>query len=69
MNTPAILFLLSIASCTSTTAQAISYDSEDGKPRNSYERQREEYRQHNYDSYRNGPLQETLEQQRREERQ
>lgn len=66
MNTLVILFLLSIASCSD--AQAITYDYDDGKPGNSYEKQREEYRQHNYDSYRNHPLQETLEQQRREER-
>ena len=62
-----LLSLLSIASCTD--AQAITYDDyPDGKPRNSYERQQEEYRQHNYDSYRNGPLQETIEQRRRDER-
>ena len=62
-----LLSLLTLSSCTD--AQAISYDDyPDGKPRNSYERQREDYRQHNYDSYRNGPLQETLEQERREQR-
>jgi len=62
MGTIIALFLLTMASCT-TPATAIAYDYEDGKPRNSYKKQREEYRQHNYDSYRNGPLQETLEQQ------
>lgn len=68
-------FGLLLSTTATGAAQAISYDSSEdasvathGKPRNSYERQREEYRQHNYDSYRNGPLQETLEQQRREER-
>jgi len=60
-----LLFLLRSASCIE--AQAIICDSEDDKPRTPT-RQREEYRQHNYDSYRNGPLQETLAQQRREER-
>ncbi len=66
-HTLILLSLLALSSCSD--AQAISYDDyPDGKPRNSYERQREDYRQHNYDSYRNGPLQETLEQQRREER-
>lgn len=69
MNAFILFGLPALASCTSTTAEAISYnDYQDGKPRNSYEKQREEYRQHNYDSYRNGPLQETLEQERREER-
>lgn len=61
-----LLSLLALTSCTE--AQASSYDSPDGKPQNSYETQQETYRQHGYDSYRNGPLQETLEQQRREER-
>lgn len=66
MNTFIVLLLLSI---TSTTAQAISYDnSEDGKPRNSWERQLEEYRQHNYDSYRNGMALEALERQQREQK-
>ncbi|MBX3325748.1 MAG: hypothetical protein U0223_11715 [Nitrospira sp.] len=42
----------------------------DGKPRNSWERQQETYRQHGYDTYRNGPLEETRrEEARRQEKQ
>lgn len=46
-------------------------DSQDGKPRNSYERQQENYRQHGYDTRQNGPLDETVreERQRQEQRQ
>ncbi|MBS0167565.1 MAG: hypothetical protein JSR29_15895 [Nitrospira sp.] len=44
-------------------ALALAWDEPDGKPRNSYEQQQETYRQHGYDTYRNGPLEET----RREE--
>lgn len=66
-----ILFLLTLLSLSTggltTTAQAISYDSEDGQPRNSWEQQQETYRKHNYDTYRNGPLPETQEQERRQE--
>lgn len=67
MKTTPILFglLLSIGS----EAQALSYDDyPDGKRRNSWEQQQETYRKHGYDTYQNGPLPETLEQQRREER-
>lgn len=42
----------------------------DGKPRNSYERQQETYRQHGYDTRQNGALDETVrEERRRQERQ
>lgn len=68
MNTFILFGLLVLSSCA-VEAQATSYDDyPDGKPRNSYERQQEEYRQHGYDTSRNGPLQETIEQQRREQR-
>ncbi|OQW34813.1 MAG: hypothetical protein A4E19_18025 [Nitrospira sp. SG-bin1] len=46
-------------------AQATTYDD---PYKSSWEQQRETYRKHGYDTYRNGPLPETLEQQRREER-
>ena len=49
-----------------TMALADNFD--DGKPRNSYERQQENYRQHGYDTRQNGPLDETvLEEARRQE--
>ena len=62
--------LLTIALLLPTVALAMTYDDLDGKPRNSWERQQETYRQHNYDTYKNGPLDETLaEERRKQERQ
>lgn len=64
-----LLLLSLLLTLTSTEAQAISYDSQDGQPRNSWEQQQETYRKHNYDTYRNGPLAETVERERRQENQ
>ncbi|MBX3327416.1 MAG: hypothetical protein U0223_16820 [Nitrospira sp.] len=50
-------------------ALTLAWDESDGKPRNSYERQQETYRQHGYDTYRNGPLPETLVEERRRQEQ
>lgn len=49
---------------------AYSWDLDDERPRNSYEQQRHTYEKTGVDTYRNGPLPETVrEQQRRQERQ
>lgn len=53
-----------------TLSLAWSDPEADGKPRNSYERQQETYRQHGYDTRQNGPLDETVaEERRKQERQ
>lgn len=39
----------------------------DGKPRSSWERQQETYRQHGYDTRQNGPLDETVAEERRKQ--
>lgn len=71
MHTVAItLFVLALASCTAQEAQAVKSD----EYASSYDRQQETYRKHGYDTYQNGPLPQTMEedrrkQQRREEEQ
>ncbi len=71
--------LLTIAQASAFTALALitlpamtcaySWDDQDGKPRNSYERQQETYRQHGYDTRQNGPLPETIAEERRRQEQ
>lgn len=66
-----LLALLALSSCTDATSTAFAGDRPDLRtypPRDAYERQVQDYQRYNYDSQRNGPLQETLERQRREER-
>ena len=50
-----------------TIAVADNFD--DGKPRNSYERQQEAYREHGYDTRQNGPLDETVREEARRQEQ
>lgn len=64
-----LLTLLSTSTGGLTTTAQANHEGQDGQPRNSWEQQQETYHKHNYDTYRNGPLPETLEQGRWEERQ
>jgi hypothetical protein len=66
MKTFILFSLLSIASCIPLTSDA--GDRYVNEQRNSWERQADEQRYRNYDSYRNGPTVETMEQQRRAQR-
>jgi hypothetical protein len=66
MRTLILFSLLTIASCVPLTSDAWDQDRYGNQERNSWERQADEQRYRNYDSYRNGPTVETMEQQRRE---
>jgi len=68
--TLALILIPTASALTSTIGLAWTDPEADGKPRSSWERQQEAYRQHGYDTRQNGPLDETVaEDRRRQEKQ
>ncbi len=64
----ALLSILCTTSALVSTGEVQAAKDCDSGYYNSLERQEETYRSHNYDTRRNGPLPETIEQERREQR-